>query len=430
MWRTTTRTRSFLVRASGGYGFRVVNDLSIACHLSRPNFLLTATALTSSPSYRSLATSSSSSSSGAASLKKLIQPFVLKCHPDMAAQQGLPNTAVQVNLKAIQNLNSYIDGVAHLEKQTGTGNPFSSQEWVEIEFVMAFQHQASSSSSAGAGAGAAQPTTSRRRVELQVPPPHMALPKVSWHVQRQVVKLLRMADLPIPKLALDNDDEHEQHYDDDNDNSSSLEMDEEWMAGQALNQASSSRGGKTSWDRSRERFLRRINWTKFDKAYQRALRDAQASLETQGLVRDSPKMRKQLLARILSHIEFTDAVQPLERLVAYRRLLRLLDEKDNFEYLQLESFGKYWEELHLVITESRPYNTSSSAMRKRRQRHMETGYRFTIHHDNSVTVQIPVDFQNDELIQELHRNVCDFYEWTQQDALGLQGILEEEGVMV
>lgn len=366
-------------------------------------------------SRRGLATTSS-----AASLKKLIQPFVLKCHPDMAAQQGLPKTAVQVNLKAIQNLNSYIDGVVQLEKQKN--NPFSNEEWVEIEFVMSFTSNSNSNSNAPA---AAQPTTSRRRVELQVPPPQMAFPKVSRHVQRQVIKLLRMADLPIPKL------ERMEHADeeDEEESSSSLEMDEEWMAGQAImNQEQGPRRGKTEWDRSRERFLRRINWTKFDKAYQRALRDAQANLETQGLVRDNPQLRKQLLARILSHIEFTEAVQPLERLVAYRRLLRLLDQ--NFEYLQLESFGKYWEELQMVITESRPYNTSSSAMRKRRQRHMETGYRFTIHHDNSVTVQIPVDFRNDELIQELHRNICDFYEWTQQDALGLQGILEQEGVMM
>jgi hypothetical protein len=33
------------------------------------------------------------------------------------------------------------------------------------------------------------------------------------------------------------------------------------------------------------------------------------------------------------------------------------------------------------------------------------------------------------LIQELRRNVRDFYEWTQQDYFGLEGILEEDDVV-
>jgi hypothetical protein len=349
----------------------------------------------------------------------LIKPFVLKYHPDMAAQQGLPNTAVQVNLKAIQNLNSYIDGIVALEQ--GGKHSFPS-DVIEIEFVMAFASHSHSHSAASATAtAAAQPTTSRRKVELQVPPVHMPTERVSSHVGRQVVKLLRMADLPVPKLGGDlgwtgADDEAMSAP------TSSMALDDEWIVGQALHER-----GKTAWDRSRDRFFKRVNWTKFDTVYEQALKDAQANLETQGLIRNSPRLRTKLLAKILSHIQFTEAVVPLERLVAFRRLLRLLDE--HFDYLELESFGGYWESLQILVTESRPYNTSSSAMRKRRQRHLETGYRFTIHHDNSVTVQIPVDFRNDELIQELRRNVSDFYEWTHQDYLGLEGILEDEGVM-
>lgn len=138
-------------------------------------------------------------------------------------------------------------------------------------------------------------------------------------------------------------------------------------------------------------------------------------------LRNSPKLRNNLIAKILSNIQFKDTVLPLERLVAYRRLLRLLDEQ--FDELHLEDCGKYWEEMTLVITEARPYNISSSAMRKRRQRNLETGYSFTIHHDNTVTVKIPVDFQSDELVQELKRNVADFYEWTLQDN-GVESIFE------
>jgi hypothetical protein len=327
----------------------------------------------------------------------------------MAKQQGLPKTAQQVNLRAIQNLNSYVDGVQTMEK----GNnkyPFGSNELVEIEFVMAF-HASTSSSSSGSSGKAAQPTTSRRRVELEVPPEALPISKVSQYVQRQVVKLLRMADLPIPSLA-DLEDQEDDERDPNN-------ISEEWMAGQVVRQA---RRSKTAWERSRERFFSRMNWKKFDALYQEALEDMQANVITHNMIRNNPKLRNQLLARVLSNIQFTKEVQPLERLVAYRRLLRMFDE--HFDYLHLEEFGKYWEELSLVVTEARPYNISSSALRKRRQRNLETGYSFTIHHDNSVTVRIPVDFQNDELIQELYRNVGDFYQWTQQET-GIESIFDE-----
>eukprot|EP00934_Nitzschia_sp_Nitz4_P008636 Nitzschia sp. Nitz4//scaffold79_size90958//20183//21340//NITZ4_005013-RA/size90958-processed-gene-0.5-mRNA-1//1//CDS//3329558213//8626//frame0 len=363
--------------------------------------------------YFSTATRGSNSSS----LKKLIQPFVMKCHPDRAVQQGLPKTAVSVNLKAIQSLNAYVDGAIKMEKGSAT-YPFSNDEqFVEIEFVMSFDHSATSPATPKAGQ---QPTTSRRRVELKVPSQNLPTSRVSSVVQKQVVKLLRMADLPIPKLDLDPDSGYEDGR--DSGLSGADDLDEEWLAGQMFNENGRGRA-KTAWDRSRERFLSRINWNKFDKVYDQALKDAQANLMTQGMVRNNPKLRKQLLARIMSNIHFREVVQPLERLVAYRRLLRLLDEQ--FDELGLEDFGQYWEEVQIVVTESRPYNTSSSALRKRRQRHLETGYRFTIHHDNSVTVQIPVDFREDELVQELYRNVSDFYEWTHQDITGLEGILED-----
>eukprot|EP00957_Ditylum_brightwellii_P141626 10789351-Ditylum_brightwellii.AAC.1 len=71
------------------------------------------------------------------------------------------------------------------------------------------------------------------------------------------------------------------------------------------------------------------------------------------MVRDNPTLCKQLLAKILSNIQFTKEVQPLELLVAYQQLLRMLDE--HFDYLHLEEFGKYLEELSLIVTEARPY---------------------------------------------------------------------------
>eukprot|EP00980_Cylindrotheca_fusiformis_P028270 scaffold22589_cov138-Cylindrotheca_fusiformis.AAC.33 len=311
----------------------------------------------------------------------------------MAKQQGLPKTAEKVNLKAIQNLNSYVDGTISLAK--GGVYPFSSYPTgiMEIEFVMSFSNT---------GTKAANPTTSRRRVELQVPPPTMQASSVFPHVQRQVVKLLRMADLPYHSVDIQEEDPTDM-------DEGPGEISESWMVDQVAYKGRQ----KTRWERSRERFLSRLNWDKFDAMYEEALRDAQAHLMTKNLIRQ--------VIQLPFRNSFTDEVTPLERLVAYRRLLRLLDE--NFDELHLEDCGKYWEELTLIVTEARPYNTSSSAMRKRRQRNLETGYSFTIHHDNNATVRIPVDFQNDELIQELQRNVGDFYEWTLQDS-GIESIFD------
>jgi hypothetical protein len=338
----------------------------------------------------------------------------------MAQQQGLPKTAQKVNLAAIQNLNSYVDGVQQFLKTGKYPFPWSqNNHMIEIEFVMAFRsargnnhHPSvtlSTSTTAGSSSSGQPITTSRRKVELQVPPPTMSLSMVERHVQHQIVKLLRISDLPVPASLPAVAD---------------VSLEEDGIANADDHDASSPgrrRRVMTPWEASRYRFWNRIHWKKFDRLYQQALQDAQAHIMTRHKIRNTPKLRHKLLAKILSNVQFQDNVLPLERLVAYRRLLRLLD--DHFDELHLEDYGKYWEDqLTMVVTESRPYNTSSSAMRKRRQRNMETGYSFTIHHDNQVTVTIPIDFSNAELLQELTRNIMDFVEWTSNQELGGGGL--------
>lgn len=219
------------------------------------------------------------------SLKKLIRPFVRKCHPDTARSQGLPKTAQKVNLLAIQNLNSYVDGTASLiGDEKGGSYPFSSYEsgWMEIEFVMSFSRT---------GTKSANPTTSRRKVELRVPPPTMDPEKVAPHVRRQVVKLLRMADLPVP--SSDSHDDYDYDYDrgDEEDRRRERTTDdpmrrggisEAYMGTQVLKSSSRS---KTAWDRSRDQFRSRLNWKKYDDMYQQALSDAQAHQMTKNMIR-------------------------------------------------------------------------------------------------------------------------------------------------
>mmetsp|Transcript_21261 Transcript_21261/g.50543 ORF Transcript_21261/g.50543 Transcript_21261/m.50543 type:complete len:432 (+) Transcript_21261:649-1944(+) len=383
------------------------------------------------PAFSSSSSSSSpASSSKSPSLKKLIQPFVMKCHPDMARQHGLSDSARNVNLEAIQNLNSYVDGIDKLMRPTASKYPFPREgHTVDIEFVIPMDDPTPGETAATAAAKNTTSSnrfvvsTSRRKLELLAPPLDMPPSRVRKYATRQFLELLRISDVPVPtSLSL------QDYYDDDDD-----ENDVESLHGRGT--TAHGRGPKqrrpvSAWEASRERFWRRHNQIldrgKLNRMYREALRDAQLHLRTRNWIRDNPKLRHELLANVLSKVQFVASISPLEKLVAYRRLLRFLDE--HFDELRLEDSGRYWEEqVTLMLGEPRPYNTSPSALRKlhkrikkKKLRHIETGYSFAVHHDNTVTVTIPIDFDDQELLQELLRNMRDFL---QSKGTGLEGDL-------
>ncbi|VEU41212.1 unnamed protein product [Pseudo-nitzschia multistriata] len=361
------------------------------------------------------------SSSSVASLKRLVQPFVLKCHPDMARQQGLPESSKKVNLSAIQNLNSYLDGVRKMMKP-GKGAqpgpyPFPREsETVEIDFVMSMAKQPSEAGKHNKAGQKHVVSTSRRKVELLVPPMDATPAGVRRHATRQFLRLLRISDLPAPvNLSLEED------YEDGGEDGHR----EGERPGSGPPSNRHRRRPMTPWESSRERFWKRHNRAfdpkKFKRIYQEALGDAEVHLRTRNWIRDNPRLRHRLLAKVLSNVRFTESISPLERLVAYRRLMRFLDE--NFDELRLEDAGRYWEEqTTLLVAEARPRHLSPAFLRKRRKRnkHVETGYSFTIHHDNTVTVTIPADFDHDELLEELLRNMADVAQSTAPTS-GLEG---------
>jgi hypothetical protein len=342
--------------------------------------------------------------------RQMIKPFLIKCHPDMAKQQDLSPKAQQLNLRATQNLNSYVDGVLSMLQ----GKPAPSSSRVEIDFVMAFSQSHKKNA----------PTTSRRSVELQLPSPSMSSDQLERHVQRQLVKLLRIAGLQVPS-SLSTDDVQAEAEERDfaalQQQGSTGDQDDDFWKDQVSSRQTTMRRKKTPWEKSRDNFTARMDWNKFDSLYQEAVSDMHANLATRGMIRNNPERRRALLATILQHVRVTQQVSPLEQLVALRRLLRLLDE--NFDRLHLEPFGNYWEQLVIVLDGQRSYNTSTSALNKRRQKKLETGFSFKIHSDNRVTIRIPVDFLEDELVEELDRNVWDFYNWMQQDT-GMERIFQ------
>lgn len=56
-------------------------------------------------------------------------------------------------------------------------------------------------------------------------------------------------------------------------------------------------------------------------------------------------------------------------------------------------------------------------MKKRQRKNLMTGFSFTLHPDNTITIQMPVDFQDDELLKQFETNLSDFYELLTDDGM-------------
>jgi hypothetical protein len=146
-----------------------------------------------------------------------------------------------------------------------------------------------------------------------------------------------------------------------------------------------------------------------------------ADIATEGFVRDNRQRRRKMIANIVANVRVKDeSIDLLQQLTTARRLSLLFEH--NFEDLHLEDFGKMWENVVLVFGPSRDYNVSSSARHRRNKRNMDSGFAFTLHPDYSVTMHVPIDFQDDELLQELKRNLWDFYDIVGD---GLDGLYPE-----
>ena len=395
--------------------------------------------------------------------KQVVKPFLMKCHPDMAKQYGLSNSAQRLNLRAIQNLNSYVDGIITMQgndagtlastttSTTKIRYPFDRQEsHVEIDFVLALEEPISGvvkpNKSRNKGT---HPTTSRRVVELKLPPPHATPRDVQRLAARQISKLLQIAGLPISSSLVWLGNQQDKYVTDDD----GPNFDNDDFFGENVGVSQHRQGRrrhKTLWERSRDAFTANIDWKRFDELYEEAHRDMDADYATYGLIRNNPRRRRAMLATILKGVQVVvdskgsgnaqdpsnpdtedentkskstaskkPNISPLDRLVTLRRLYHILD--DNFDRLQLEECGRFWETVTIELHGPREYSSSSSSLHKRRARKLDTGFGYTIHEDNTMTVKIPIDFREQELIEELDRNVWDFYNLMQKHS-GLESI--------
>jgi hypothetical protein len=371
-------------------------------------------------------------------LRSLIKPFYLKCHPDVAPTES----AKKINLEAIQNLNSYIDSLQTLALgQARKTLPSPDDVVVAIDFVMRVPDESTRKKRLND-----EPSMSRRKVELLMPPPELwrslsnpqtknlslLRQRLREHSAKELVKLLTMAGLDVPRdaqyeafdwdRALNLFGEFE---DGDDERSSSSAKTSSTEEGRGIFRTHYQRP-RTRYEQNRDKFVSGIQWHKIPEIYEKAKRDLEADEMTEGMISKHRGRRRAMIGRILSRVRIEpnqdgQTISFVEQLITFRRLSLLLDQ--HFDELQMEQFGAMWESARLVLTHARSFNSSSSALHKRRNRQdAGNGYLFTLHPNNTVTMHIPADFRDEELIKQLDQNIWDFYNFIGD---GTEGIFPE-----
>lgn len=349
-------------------------------------------------------------------VRNLVKPFLLKCHPDVQPT----DFAKQVNLKAIQNLNSYLDSIQSLLSRNTPRQREPEQRIIEVDFIMMLDAQDERPKLVRKRKqDRAEHQSSRRRVELQLPPKSLcqellnnisdtsSRQRVEAHVSNELSKLLKVAGLAIPAALKDIQDAWEESLGfEERTDRHQHRGSEDNFTGQRSSR--SSRGPKTQkktpYERSRDRFTSRLDWSKFDKIYRQAVADMNADLATEGLIENDTQRRRKMIADLLSsNVRLEHDISLAEQLIVFRRLSLLL--QDHFEDLHFDDFGNFWENMQILLT---PVRQSALQKRQRREEN-DNGFSFTLHPNYKVTIHVPIDFRDDELIQELDKNLWDFY---------------------
>lgn len=328
------------------------------------------------------------STSPSTSLRHLIKPFLLKCHPDTLQQQDSKN----INLSAIQNLNAYLDAVHSLLLDT-KGVQNQPRVFV-VDFVITLPQ--SSQPYSKKQAIEEEPFRSRRKVELVLPPKELYREKqIHQHASRQLLRLLQMAGLKGRDCAPSATQGEEERV--------STSDEDLWSATMGQSPPSD----EDLYHDNRERFVKNINWSRYDELYEQAMADLKADFATEGSLAKDLSLRQKTIADVLARVRWKySSVAMMDQLVAIRRLSLLLDE--HFDELQLEEWGRLWEHVVLILGPARA--KSFSALQKQRLRGVDVGYAFTLQRDGILTIEVPMDFDDDELIRELQRNIGDIYD--------------------
>ncbi len=350
------------------------------------------------------------------SLRKVISPFLIICHPDKVPSSY--EEAKQVNLNAVQTLNSFIDSVQLLYNALDTENRTKGQPLLsnitllqhDIEFMVPSSTMdkknrldalKTSSLQISENMNQANSTSflyTRRSVTLSIPSKVLQEVQLAIHANntsnenskkyqqhtlmkhaiREVSKLLKAAEIPIPtnvSSILQNADEEK------------------------------GRGGKDK----RQTFY--IDWEEERKRYQQAVKDMEADIAT--LHVSDPSRQIQVVTNIVSRVRFfPSTINQLDQLITLRRLSLLL--LDNFHTLYIEDYGELWEKLVIIVVadESTPLLDSPPSMqvpaRRKKKQKWESGFKFSLRGERQIVVNIPLNFIDNQLIHEFTTHLPHF----------------------
>ena len=332
------------------------------------------------------------------------------------------------------------------------------------------------------------------------------------HAAHEFVRLLKIAGMDVPTLSVETEHQHLRHKSEDQWTLSDqflhelgIDPSSEETISNARSQVNAffgrgqtqtAKGAATGTaplaysnphlQQQRQAFMDSVDFSTFRDKYDQAFLDAQADYTTDKLDlynSNTPEGRERRgrfvsdicsTARIMrspvesdsredDYMDIPEGLDVVHQLVAIRRLSALL--YDNFEYLQMEHYGRLWENVTIVLVPPRPdgrkyksdvfnpddHQTKKKASKwKRRLRKREkgsrtasrdamryiaktydersnndddvddeplpeTGFKFSYGSlsDQSVghaTAYIPIDFGDEELIHMLHRHVHDYFD--------------------
>lgn len=375
-------------------------------------------------------------------LKQLIRPFLMQFHPD---RQG-NSTAIarEVNLKAIQTLNGMIDVIDQIQNRAIDVSSVKPMGRIQLEQIYSIEFLVPSSSrdTHGIKRPKDEPVATRRSVdisfhEMDIKSAQMidingnysviAAKKLRFIAMQEITKLLRIAGLQIPT---DMKAQLEWVGNDVNNIDSGLTPHERMLQAEfdigdgfgPSGQGQSMRSRMSPYERSRKLYMSQIDWKKHKEMYEQAMEDMKRDIATQGLIAKSEERKQRLISQILANIRIQDSdgidrgenesLDALQQLIAIRRISLLF--ADNFDQLEMEDMSRIWENSLIVLTPARQsYQVGKRGLPYSRLRRLkegrESGFKFSYNSDDTVTIKVPIDFLDDELIYELKRHLSDFY---------------------
>jgi len=374
------------------------------------------------------------------SLRKLAQPFLLSYHPDRLASST--EVVRTTNLSAVQTLNGFIDNIESIydrawKHSTQHNGRLELLPNYSVEFIIT---KSKNSSSRLKSSDASSYYTRRsidilfsehERMSIQAVDKEgrfsiQAATLIQNKARREIRKLLNLAGLEHPPGA---------HFDDDIEEISKTSGLEDHLLHEELDLDKPS---YKAYESSRREFMKNIDWNKHRRMYDDALEDMKRDLYTQGLIGGHEDRKEIFISHVLSRVrvesptitKFTSTtlnsyhtIDPMEQLIAIRRMAVLL--MDNFDTLEIEEMGRMWERLVFILLP--PLNSPYCKLQQdgslektqnitgTRKSKRNSGFKFTVYSDNSVSINLPVNFSDETFLDEMKANLADFFDLCVRD---------------